>query len=99
MAERTLYQILLSTKAPKNYSKGKQRQREPQGQGGKKRTIKKFDSGKLTDMVSDLEDLKLHQNPLAKLTLGRTNHPDPYLELFKVLGIPRAACTSGIGMR
>ena len=27
---------------------------------------------------SDLEDLKLSQNPLPKLTEGRTNHPDFY---------------------
>lgn len=49
--------------------------RDKENRKVRKRTIKKFDSIKLTDMVSDLEDLELHQNPLPKLTVGRINPP------------------------
>lgn len=52
---------------PKSYGKGTQKHGEPWVQGGKRRRKKKLESGKLKDMVTNLEDIKLHQNPLSKL--------------------------------
>lgn len=88
----------IPSKAPKSTVK-ENRDKETPRSGRKEDNNKKFQLWKTDRVVSDLEDLKLHQKPLAKLTVERTNHPNFYLESFKVLEIPRAACTSGNGMR
>lgn len=40
--------------------------------GGKENKNKKLESGKLTDITTNLEDIKLHQNPLPKLIVEQT---------------------------
>lgn len=63
---------------------------EDREERGQKKTPK-LESGKLKDMVTNLEDIKLHQNPLPKLMAEKTkqnkteNHPDLHIEPFKII--------------
>lgn len=50
-------------------------------------------------MVTNLEDIKLHQNPLPKLMAEKKteNHPDLHTEPFKITETSEAGHTSDTG--